>query len=221
MPRGLFITGTDTGVGKTVASAAVMHRYRGLARLCYWKPVQTGIEQDDDTATVRYLGSCADGEIFGEGIRLPRPLSPHLSARLAGARIELGRICELFSRIPEQSAPVVEGAGGVLVPLNDTELMADLMAALSLPVVVVARSGLGTINHSLLTIDGLRSRGLGVRGVIMVGDQNSENRAAIERFGGVPVLGEMPRLAELTPLAVRAWAAADLDRDNVLLECIR
>lgn len=221
MARGIFITGTDTGVGKTVVSAAMMHRFRGSTGLCYWKPVQTGIEQDDDTASVRALGSCSDEEVLARGIRLPRPLSPHLSARLADTRIEVHRLRELFALIPSQSASVVEGAGGVLVPLNETQLMADLMLALGLTVVVVARSGLGTINHSLLTIESLCARGLQVAGVVMVGDRNRDNREAIEHFARVPVIGEMPRFDDLTPQAVRAWAQQGLDPYSALLECIR
>lgn len=95
MLRGLFVTGTDTGVGKTVVSAALMHRCRAAMRVGYWKPIQTGIEQDDDTAVVRELGGCSGEEIREEGVRLPRPLSPHLAARLAGTTIALDPLLQL------------------------------------------------------------------------------------------------------------------------------
>jgi dethiobiotin synthase len=216
MLRGLFVTGTDTGVGKTVLSAAIMHRYRELAPLRYWKPLQTGCEQDDDTATVRELGSCTEAEILYDGVRLPRPLSPHLAAKLAGQRIELEPLLRLIAAKPEDSRWVIEGAGGVLVPINETDLMIDLMAYLALPVIVAARSGLGTINHTLLTLEALRRRSLQVAGVVMVGEPNAENRAAIERFGAVTVLGQMPRFAGLTADALGDWARTELDPSGLM-----
>ena len=112
---------------------------------------------------------------------------------------------------------MIEGAGGALVPLNDSELMTDWMARLGLPVVVAARSGLGTINHTLLTLEALRARSLRVTGVVMVGEHNVENRRAIERYGNTVVLGEMPLFGELTASEVGSWAAASLDLEGTLL----
>jgi dethiobiotin synthase len=218
MARGVFVTGTDTDVGKTVASAAVMHRWRPHAAVRYWKPIQTGIESDDDTATVRVLGACAREELLERGVRLPRPVSPHLAARLAGVRIDTAALLGERERETGDTAWVVEGAGGVLVPINERELMADLMARLGLPVLVVARSGLGTINHTLLTVEALRRRSLRVAGVVMVGDPSAENRAAIERYGAAPVLGEMPRFNPLDAQALAAWAGAELDPEGLLAE---
>lgn len=217
MPRGLFVTGTDTGVGKTIVSAALMHRYRRSGPIGYWKPIQTGIEEDDDTAVVRALGACSEAEIFTEGIRLPRPVSPHLAARLAGETIAIEGLEAMASRLSKDRAWMVEGAGGVLVPLNDSELMTHWMARLGWPVVVAARSGLGTINHTLLTLEALRSRSLRVAGIVMVGERNEENRRAIERYGNTVVLGEMPVFGELTASEVGSWAAASLDQDGTLL----
>src|SRR5690348_9352413 len=108
--KGLFVTGTDTGVGKTVASAALMHRFRGAAPLRYWKPIQTGIEIDDDTATVRHLGACSAEEIFGKGVRLPKPVSPHLAARWAGCRIDLAELRALVGNDEGGKTWIVEGA---------------------------------------------------------------------------------------------------------------
>jgi dethiobiotin synthase len=218
MLRGLFITGTDTGVGKTVTAAALMHRYRAAAPLRYWKPIQTGIEEDDDTAVVRDLGGCAEQEIFDQGVRLPRPVSPHLAARLHGSAIDVESMIQLVAGEPPQTRWIVEGAGGVLVPLNSKEKMIDLMARLGLPAVVVARSSLGTINHTLLTLEALRSRELVVAGVVMVGEVNPENRAAIEEFGNVPVLAEMPRFGVLTSDALGQWAREHFDRERRLAE---
>jgi dethiobiotin synthetase len=218
--RGLFVTGTDTGVGKTVVSAALMHRFRANGPLRYWKPVQTGIEQDDDTARVRNLGRCTDGEVVGEGLRLPGPFSPHLSARLSGRTI---RMDDLIAVAEQQSAPerwIVEGAGGVLVPLNERELMIDLVSRLGVPAVVVARTTLGTINHTLLTIEALRSRTLVVVGTILVGAPNAENRAAIETYSCLPVLGELPILTPLNAASL-ARAAEALDGGGRMLELLR
>jgi dethiobiotin synthetase len=218
--RGLFITGTDTNVGKTVVAAAVLHRYREHVAFRYWKPIQTGTEQSDDTRNVRRLGICGESEILDAGIRLPRPLSPHLSARLNGTRIELRHLMEIAAS--EASGGelrwLVEGAGGVLVPINETEFMVDLMNQLALPILVVARSALGTINHTLMTLETLRRRDLIVAGVVVAGGKNSANREAIEDFGNVEVLGELPLLSPLTPEGLRAWARAELDPRGLLLK---
>src|SRR5580658_2456754 len=179
--RGVFVTGTDTGVGKTVVCAALMVRYRGAR---YWKPIQTGPE--DDTSEVLRLSSSSREAAHLHGVRLGDPVSPHLAARLAGTRIDL----PLLTAELEESTDrwIVEGAGGVLVPVNESDSMVHLMERLGLPVVVVARTSLGTINHTLLTIEALRARRLAIAGVVMVGEPNPESRAAIEQYGGVAVL---------------------------------
>jgi malonyl-CoA O-methyltransferase len=218
--KGLFVTGTDTGVGKTVAAAALLQRYRGVAPVRYWKPMQTGIEVDDDTATVRRLGAATEREILDEGVRLEKPVSPHLAARWAGTRIDLAALRAL---LPDEADTVwiVEGAGGLLVPINEWQTMADWISYLSLPVVVVARSGLGTINHTLLTLEALQTRWLRVAGVMMIGEPNADNRAAIEQYGRVPVIAEMPPLAPLDAGSLAAWSVKHLDPQGRLLEFLR
>jgi dethiobiotin synthetase len=211
--RGLFVTGTDTGVGKTVVSAALLHRYRGSLPVCYWKPIQTGIEQDDDTSEAIRLGECEAHEVLDAGVRLPQPLSPHLAAKLCGASIDIDPVLERLTGDRRKAFWVVEGAGGALVPINDRQMMTDMMTRLGWPVVIAARSALGTINHTLLTLEALRRRSLWVLGVVMVGHRNADNREAIERYGNVPVLGEMPIWNPLTPADVREWAVAELDPD--------
>lgn len=206
MLRGLFVTGTDTAVGKTVVSAALMHRFRRVPGLRYWKPVQTGIEHDDDTAEVLRLSGAGVDAALRDGIRLRHPLSPHRSARLAGTVIEVAGLLDTASSQPSLSRWIVEGAGGVLVPLNERELMVDLMVLLGMPVVIAARSGLGTINHTLLTIEALRARALPIVGVVMVGPPDADNRLAIEAHGNVQVIGELPMLSPLTPLALQGEA---------------
>jgi len=190
--RGLFVTGTDTGVGKTVLSAALMLRYPDA---CYWKPIQTGL--DDDTAEVRRLSG---GQVLDQGIRHPEPVSPHLFH----GRIDLDALVRRVFTKPV----IVEGAGGVLVPINESLMMVDLMVMLGLPVIVATRTTLGTINHTVLTIEALRARSLKIAGVVMIGDSNPDNRAAIEHYGRVRVLAEMPRFDPLTPESLRSWASA-------------
>jgi dethiobiotin synthase len=187
-----------------------MHRYRLTAAVRYWKPIQTGSPQDDDTEVVRHLGECAEDEVCREGIRLAQPVSPHLAARLSGYSISLEDLHDLALSQSDRFL-IVEGAGGVLVPVNDRDLMVNLIVRLGLPAVVVTRTSLGTINHTLLTLAALRAAAVPVTGVIMVGDQHDENHAAIERIGRATVLGRIPLLSPLTPDAVAA-AAAGLDQ---------
>jgi dethiobiotin synthase len=213
MNPGLFVTGTDTNIGKTVLSAALMHRYRQQVDVRYWKPVQTGFPEDDDTAVVRRLGGCSEAEILDTGVRLPRHLSPHLAAELNGTNIDTGALVATPS---VRAGWIVEGAGGVLVPLNGTDLVIDLICRLGLAAVVMARSALGTINHTLLTLEALRARRIPVAGVVMGGELNRENRRAIEMYGRISVLGEMPRFPNLTSSVLCQWACAELDRDSCL-----
>ena len=208
--KGIFVTGTDTGVGKTVAAAALMHHFRGTGPVRYWKPIQTGIEIDDDTGMVRRLGACSAEEIFAKGVRLPKPVSPHLAAQWAGQRIDLAELRGLVGD-DDGTTWIVEGAGGLLVPLNETQTMADWIASLGMPVLVVARSGLGTINHTLLTLEALQARSLRVAGVMMIGEPNADNRAAIEQYGRVRVVAEMPILRPLDPGLLGAWSVTHLD----------
>ena len=213
MIRGLFITGTDTNVGKTVLCAALLHRYRGIAPLRYWKPVQTASNRMTN-AEVRRLSHAAHHEFSSR--RTVR------KTRFAAPGGEMGRRNDP-SQSTAQDLPgddetswIVEGAGGALVPLNGESMMADLIATLGLPVLIAARSGLGTINHTLLTIEALRARSLVVAGVVMIGDPNSDNAEAIEHYGRVPVIAQMPRLDPLTPESLCSWTAAHFDPHQLL-----
>jgi dethiobiotin synthase len=206
MSRGLFVTGTDTNVGKTAVAAALMLRYRDRVSLRYWKPIQTGIEADDDTATVVRLGRCRDGEVIHDGLRLAKPVSPHLAARWSGITIAIDPLVAIRRAAPPEPAWIVEGAGGVLVPINDRETIADLIAALDLAAVVAARTALGTINHTLLTLEALRRRGIPIAGIVLIGPPDLDARDAIVAHGKVAVLGEMPHFTPLTADALAGWA---------------
>jgi malonyl-CoA O-methyltransferase len=188
-----FVTGTDTGVGKTIVAACLACRLGAD----YFKPVQTGL--DDDTATVAALASLGPERVHPPRHRFKAPLSPEAASALEGVRIALAD----FS-LPGTKRPlVVEGAGGVLVPLGGGATMACLMAQFGLPVVLVARSTLGTINHTLLSLEALNGRGIAVAGVVMVGPPNAGNRAAIEVHGQVRVLAELPWLDRIDADALR------------------
>lgn len=191
MPERFFVTGTDTGIGKTVVSAllcAALDAY-------YWKPIQTGTREGTDRRTVERLAERPRAKLLPEVYRFAPPVSPHLAAEKAGVQIELQEI-----RMPEigvRENLVVEGAGGALVPINETQLMTDLMKHLGLPVILVARTALGTINHTLLSLAAVRSARLNVRGVVMVGKPNADNRKAIEHYGKIRVVGAVPPLKKL------------------------
>jgi dethiobiotin synthase len=188
---------------------------RSATRLRYWKPIQTGPAQDDDTAEVQRLAGLGEAEVCARGIRLADPVSPHLAAERAGIRIELGALVGLAGDGPDPMRWIVEGAGGALVPINRSDLMVDLMVRLALPVLVVGRTTLGTINHTLLTLEALRARALTIAGVLLVGEPNADNRRAIEAYGRVPCVGELPIVRPLTPAALRQAADA-LDPEGAL-----
>ncbi len=195
----LWVVGTDTGVGKTVVSALILMRYRDAGPIAYWKPVSTGGESDRDRGTLeRWLreAGVTDVDVLPESYHLEDPVSPHLAARRAGVTIDCDRVLgDLVAHglaAPDRNL-VVEGAGGLFVPLDDDgTMLIDLIEETSLPVTLVARSTLGTINHTLLSIHALRARGLDVIGVALDGPPHDENRRAIERWGRVDVIAEVP-----------------------------
>ncbi|SKA73332.1 dethiobiotin synthase [Desulfobaculum bizertense] len=201
LPHRIFVTGTDTDAGKTVISALLT---LGL-KAHYWKPVQSGCEIDSDTKTVQELTGLSDEHFLPESYRLTEPLSPHEAAVRDGVRIDLDTIQlpTSFTSLPAETPLVVEGAGGILVPLAPGVLTIDLVKKLELPALVVARSGLGTINHTLLTLHALRASDIPIAGVVLNGPRHPENAEAIEEYGQVPVLAQVEQL-ELSPHALAA-----------------
>jgi dethiobiotin synthase len=195
--EGFFVTGTDTNVGKTVLSALLVAALDAV----YWKPIQTGVSEGTDRETVIRLAEIPRTQTREECYRFDPPVSPHLAARWAGVRIELAAIRRPV--VERGKRLVAEGAGGVLVPINESEMMIDLMRHLGLPVVVAARSTLGTINHTLLTLAQLERAGIAVAGVVLIGPENSDNREAIERYGSRPVVGEIPQLDQIDRATLR------------------
>ena len=206
--QGFFVTGTDTEVGKTLVSAWLMTHLDAD----YWKPVQAGAEPETDSVTVRRLADIPAGRILPEAYVLPEAMAPHEAARRAGITIDMTKL----EASETDRLLIVEGAGGLLVPLTEEAYVIDLAAELHLPVILVARSTLGTINHTLLSIEALRRRGLPLAGVVINGPETPHNRVAIERYGEVNVIAEIPWLPELTRASLRE-IEPELDLEKLAL----
>ncbi|MBI5128499.1 MAG: ATP-dependent dethiobiotin synthetase BioD [Rhodopseudomonas palustris] len=206
-PR-IVVTGTDTGVGKTVFAAALA----GALDADYWKPVQAGLDDGTDRDCVLRLSGLPDARLLPEAYRLNTPASPHLAAELDGVTIDPDRLV-----LPQtQRALVIEGAGGLLVPLTRTLLSIDVFARWQAPVVLCARTTLGTINHTLLSVEALRTRSIPLLGIAFIGDENAESERVIVEFSGARRLGRLPHLPELTSTALRAAFAANFTVDDFL-----
>jgi dethiobiotin synthetase len=191
MSMRLVITGTDTGIGKTVFSAALTDALGA----CYWKPIQSGLDGETDSQIVLRLGRVPAQRILPEAWRLKTPVSPHLSAEIDAVRLDPDSL-----EPPDTTAPlIIEGAGGLLVPLTRHQTFADVFARWRIPVVLCARTGLGTINHTLLSLEALRRRLIPVLGVAFIGDAYPDTQRSIEEMGDVRVLGRLPRLEPLSP----------------------
>ncbi len=196
-PPAFFITGTDTEVGKTLVSAMLV---LGL-RAAYWKPIRTGLPYTD-TDWVRDHTGLPQNHFFKESYLFAPHISPHEAARMAGVSIDLANISMPdFKPFPHL---IVEGAGGLLVPLNEQQTILDMLLYLKLPALVIARSGLGTINHTTLTIDKLRQNSIPVLGVVMNGPKHSSNRQAIEHYAQVPVLAEIEPIKSITATTLKS-----------------
>ena len=183
----IIVTGTDTGIGKTVFAAALAVALRAT----YWKPIQSGLDgEESDSDTARRLGVA---KVLAEVYQLTQPLSPHRAAELDGIEIDPARLT-----LPSVDGRlVIEGAGGLLVPITRTLLFADLFAQWRAPTVLVARTALGTINHSLLSIEAMRARAIPMLGIAFVGEANADNEATICALAGVKRLGRLPHLDPL------------------------
>ena len=192
----IIVTGTDTGIGKTVFAAGLAGALDGV----YWKPIQAGVEEETDRATVLRLSGLSPERILPEAYLLRTPASPHLAAERDGIVIDPDALV-----LPDIDRPlVVEGAGGLMVPLNRKVTYVDLMARWNARVVVCARTTLGTINHSLLSVEALRNRGIAIAGIAFIGDENQESERIIAELGQVRHLGRLPYLDPLTGPSLRA-----------------
>lgn len=197
LPPRVFITGTDTGIGKTLVSAILV---AGLGA-DYWKPIQCGIDGATDREWVIRSAGIPPSRTHKEAYLFQHPLSPHAAARLEGVAIDLDAIA--LPACAASRTVVVEGAGGIMVPLNDRHYMLDLMRHLSLPILLVASSALGTINHTLLSLEQLRRYGLEVLGVVVNGPRNETNCDAIREYGRVKILAEVEHLRQIDPITMK------------------
>jgi dethiobiotin synthase len=190
----LVVTGTDTGIGKTVVAAMLTLALDAV----YWKPVQSGAADGTDAATVAAITGLGPERFILERYLLTRPLSPHRAAELDGIEIDLHSLV-LPGSTPRGRPLIVEGAGGLLVPLTRRILYIDIFRRWGAPVVLCARTALGTINHALLSVEALCTRGIPILGIVFVGDEMPDNERTICDFGGVKRLGRLPLLPRLTP----------------------
>ncbi|MGX9182023.1 dethiobiotin synthase [Mesorhizobium sp. BHbdii] len=204
MSRTFVITGTDTGIGKTVLAAGLA----GLLGGSYWKPIQAGLDGETDSQTVARLAELPDERILPEAWRLLKPLSPHRAAELEATEIDPDRLA-----LPEVAGPlIVEGAGGLMVPLTRRTLFIDVFTHWRAPVVLCARTALGTINHTLLSIEALRRRDIRVLGVAFIGEAMPDTECTIASMGEVRVLGRLPPLDPLTPETLRRAMSTHFDK---------
>ncbi|MBX7056880.1 MAG: dethiobiotin synthase [Leptospirales bacterium] len=185
--KSVFVTGVDTGIGKTVSSAALLRRYQRVPGLRYWKPVQTGA--DDDRLTVARLSGLGDRWTAPTLYRFEAPLSPHRAAELEDATIDADRIQQRFKQHCQSGPLIIEGAGGIMTPLTRQLLWLDLLQQMQIPAVVATRTGLGTINHSLLTLHALRLHNIPIAGLIFCGEANDDNVRTILEMGDSRSLG--------------------------------
>jgi dethiobiotin synthetase len=196
------VTGTDTEIGKTVFAAALADQLSAS----YWKPIQSGLDGETDSEIVARLGGLSSDRILPERYRLKTPVSPHQSAAIDGVHLDARELM-----VPDSSGRplVIEGAGGLMVPLDPSTLYIDVFARWRIPVVLCARTTLGTINHSLLSVEALRRRDIDVLGIAFIGDSYPESERAICEIGRVQRLGRLPRLSPLNRGTLReAFAAA-------------
>ena len=186
MSESYFITGIGTGIGKTISSAVLTEKLQAD----YWKPIQAGDLEQSDSLIVQSLLSNTTSKIHPEQYRLNHPLSPHLSAKLDGITIDL----DSFKRPETNNKLIVEGAGGLMVPLNDQYLIVDLIKKLNLQVILISQHYLGSINHTLLTINTLKQYQIGIKGIIFNGKVNEESEKYILNYTQVTNLGSIPAL---------------------------
>lgn len=195
----IFITGIGTDVGKTIASAIVVEALEAD----YWKPIQAGELEFSDSDRIKDLISNDRSKIFDNSYALKTPMSPHAAADIDGITIELDKIL-----IPKTSnSIIIEGAGGLLVPINDKETILDIIEN-DYKIIVVSRHYLGSINHTLLTIEMLRSRGFEISGIIFSGGENETTEKIIKKLSSVQILGRIDEEEVFNKAVVKRYASS-------------
>ena len=195
MKNKYFVTGIGTEIGKTVVSAILVEKLKAD----YWKPIQSGDLDNSDSDKVRALISNSHSKFHSETYRFSQPYSPHYSAKLDHKEINLSKI-----NLPEtENSLIIEGAGGILVPLNDQDLMIDLIKKLNVEVILVSKNYLGSINHTLLTVEALKSRGIAIKGIIFNGPKTPSSEEIIANFTQLTILGNVPELEVLNQQQIK------------------
>jgi dethiobiotin synthetase len=190
-----FVTGIGTGIGKTIISAIITEKLQAD----YWKPIQSGDLDQSDSLKIESLISNGKTIIHKEAFRLTQPLSPHLSAKLDQIELNINKL-----QTPATSNTlIIEGAGGLMVPLNDQELMIDYIKSLQVEVILVSQNYLGSINHTLLSIEVLKSRNISIKGLVFNGASNNETERYIKQYSKLPILGFIPELQNVSKDAVK------------------
>lgn len=193
-----FVTGIDTGVGKTVVSSILVQALTAN----YWKPIQSGDLENSDSKTIANLIS-KKINIYPESYRLTAPLSPHLSAKKDGVEIKLKDIVP-----PSSTQLIIEGAGGVMVPINERgNYVTDMLSYCDAEVILVTKNYLGSINHTLLAIQYLQSKNYNIKGIVVTGDQNIETESIITKNTGVPILFHVPFTSDLSKAFIKEQAS--------------
>ncbi len=201
--NGVFITGSDTNVGKTIFSALLLSYVQDyFSSVHYIKPIQSGSEKDQVL-----ISSLVPTVKASEIESLKRPLSPHIAADKEQRYLDFSSILEATKNSMRENFHVVEGAGGLFVPINNRYFMIDLISHLSLPVILVVRSSLGTINHSLLSINALRSKGIPIAAVVLIGDTNKDNHRSISYYGAIKEVYSLPFLNHINKERIKDFVA--------------
>ncbi len=193
-----FISAIDTDVGKTIVSAILVEALKAD----YWKPIQAGNLEDSDTMTVQSLISNSTSQFYSETYRLNTPASPHYAAEIDGLQLEAHSI-----QLPKTSNQlIVEGAGGLFVPINDKALLIDLMQDLNIPVILVIKNYLGSINHSLSSIYALQQKDIPIKGLIFNGPSVASSEEYILQYSKLPLIAKIPELSAISKQTIREQA---------------
>ena len=206
MIKGFFITGTDTNIGKTVVSAILVNKFQGI----YWKPIQCGTDSfgKKDSEIIEKL--CDQKQIIEEFFFLKKPLSPNIASNIENIKIKINDF-KGFQKFKYKNTIIIEGAGGLNVPINNSQLMVDLMKFIDLPVILVSRTKLGTINHTLMSLEIIKKKKINLKGIIFVGNDEPNTIRTIKEFGKiifkreVDILGRVPIVKNLNKKKIKEF----------------
>jgi len=208
----LIICGTDTDVGKTLISSFFV---RGLQSF-YWKPIQSGIETETDSQTIYRLSGVKKEKILSEAYIFNKPVSPHWASEIDGKEIDLN----LLNLPPIDGSLIIETAGGLMVPITRSFLQIEQIKKWNLPVIIVCKSSLGTLNHTLLTIEALKKRNIKILGLIINGEKHLDNPRTLKEFSKLPIIAEFPRLSNVDKNNLdRLWKELNIEKNLESIIC--